>query len=136
VGPSNESPVKGKDSNISPPSGIQYILAGNQLNVGSNGFTTGHSRRKRAAGSTFTFYIRRNVGKLTNPSTGVSGASITVVVGLIIISTTQSCGGHIGFTGILSFYGSLPRFQLEDGSDQMARWIDFKFADYVDLTPI
>jgi hypothetical protein len=56
---------------------------------------------------------------------------------LIIMSTTHSCGGHIGFTGILSFfYGSLPRFQLEDGSDQTARWIDFKFAGYVDLTPI
>jgi hypothetical protein len=53
-----------------------------------------------------------------------------------IISTTHSCGGHIGFTGILSFYGSLPRFQLEDGSDQTAQWIDVKFANYVDLTPI
>jgi hypothetical protein len=39
-------------------------------------------------------------------------------------------------TGILSFYGSLPRFQLEDGSDQTALRIDFKFADNVDHTQI
>jgi hypothetical protein len=45
------------------------------------------------------------------------------------------CGGHIGFARILSFYGSQPRFQLEDGSDQTAQWIDFKFADNVDHTP-
>jgi hypothetical protein len=49
---------------------------------------------------------------------------------------TLWCGGHIGFTGILSFYGSLPRFQLVDGSDQTAQWIDFKFADDVDHTQI
>jgi hypothetical protein len=33
-------------------------------------------------------------------------------------------------------WGSLPRFQCMDGSDQTAQWIDFKFADYVYLTPI
>jgi hypothetical protein len=37
---------------------------------------------------------------------------------------------------ILSFLVSRPRFQLEDGSDQTAQWIDFKFADNVDHTPI
>jgi hypothetical protein len=51
------------------------------------------------------------------------------------MSTTHSgVVDIIGFTGILSFYGSLPRFQLEDGSDQTAQWIDFKFADNVDHT--
>jgi hypothetical protein len=45
------------------------------------------------------------------------------LVNIVIMSTTLS-GGHIGFTGILSFYGSLPRLQLEDGSDQTAQWID------------
>jgi hypothetical protein len=45
---------------------------------------------------------------------------------------TLGCGGHIG---ILSFYGSLPRFKLEDGSDQTAHWIE-KFADNVDRTQI
>jgi hypothetical protein len=53
-----------------------------------------------------------------------------------ILAHSCPCGGHIGFTGILSFYGSLPRFQLEDCSDQTAQWIDFKFADYVDHTQI
>jgi hypothetical protein len=55
----------------------------------------------------------------------------------LIMSTTHTqCGGHIGFTRILSFYGSRPRFQLEDGSDQTAQRIDFKFADNVDHTQI
>jgi hypothetical protein len=66
----------------------------------------------------------------------LNSLQIILLLNLDIYVHHTLSGGHIGFTEILSFYGSLPRFQLEDGSDQTARWIDFKFADYVDLTPI
>ncbi|XP_064630061.1 limbin-like isoform X2 [Lineus longissimus] len=73
VGPSNESPVEGKASTITPNAVIQY-----NPNVGG-GFTTGNSRRKRAVSPTYTFYIRRDIGILTNPIIGgVSGATVTL----------------------------------------------------------
>jgi hypothetical protein len=36
---------------------------------------------------------------------------------------TLRCGGHIGFTGILSFYGSLPRFVRRFWSNGPMDWL-------------
>jgi hypothetical protein len=55
---------------------------------------------------------------------------------LVFATTHLGCGGHIDFSRILLSIVSLPIFQSLDGSDQTAQLIDFRFADYVDVTQI
>jgi hypothetical protein len=47
---------------------------------------------------------------------------------LFMMSTTPEC--------VVDILVSLEFYLCMDGSDQTAKWIDFKFADYVGLTPI